>query len=353
MVRAGRLSSGACQDPGYPVSVNAPVRTDLLEADQAGIRRAADIIRAGGLVAFPTETVYGLGANALSAPAVLRIFEAKDRPRGNPLIVHLAEAAQLATVAAEVTSRAADIAARFWPGPLTLVLPRAAAVPLVTTGGLDTVAVRVPDHAVARALIEAAGVPIAAPSANRSGRPSPTRAAHVRDDLDGRIEMILDGGPTPVGIESTVLDMTGESPLLLRPGGIPLEALRQALGPVRLVAGEDHEAAGRSPGLRYRHYAPRAEVVLVDPGSGETAVQPWLEAGRPVALVAQRRIALERARLTVRVMPTDLEAYARDLFALLRELDSVGVEVIVVETVPETGLGRTIMDRLRRAAATS
>src|SRR5712691_9399033 len=335
---------------GYPVSVNAPVRTELLVADEAGIRRAADVIRAHGLVAFPTETVYGLGANALSEPAVLRIFEAKDRPRGNPLIVHLAEAAQVATA---VTSRAADLAARFWPGPLTLVLPRAAAVPLVTTGGLDTVAVRVPDHAVARALIEAAGVPIAAPSANRSGRPSPTRAAHVRDDLDGRIEMILDGGPTPVGIESTVLDMTGESPLLLRPGGISLEALRQALGPVRLVAGEDHEAAGRSPGLRYRHYAPRAEVVLVDPGSGETAVQPWLEAGRPVALVTQRRIALERAGLTVRLMPTDLEAYARDLFALLRELDSVGVEVIVVEAVPETGLGRTIMDRLRRAAATS
>ena len=338
---------------GYPVSVNAPVRTELLQADEAGIRRAADVIRAHGLVAFPTETVYGLGANALSEPAVLRIFEAKDRPRGNPLIVHLAEAAQLATVAADVSTRARDVAARFWPGPLTLVLPRAAAVPLVTTGGLDTVAVRVPDHPVARALIEAAGVPIAAPSANRSGRPSPTRAGHVRDDLDGRIELILDGGPTPVGVESTVLDMTGESPLLLRPGGVPLEALREALGPLRVVAGADHEAAGRSPGLRYRHYAPRAEVVLVDPGAGETAVQPWLAAGRPVALVSQRLIALERPRLTVRVMPVDLDAYARDLFALLRELDTAGVEIIVVEAVPERGLGRTIMDRLRRAAAPS
>ena len=338
---------------GYPVSVNAPVRTELLEADEAGIRRAAEVIRAHGLVAFPTETVYGLGANALSEPAVLRIFEAKDRPRGNPLIVHLAETAQLAAVAADVSTRARDVAAQFWPGPLTLVLPRAAAVPLVTTGGLDTVAVRVPDHPVARALIAAAGVPIAAPSANRSGRPSPTRAGHVRDDLDGRIELILDGGPTPVGVESTVLDMTGESPLLLRPGGVPLEALREALGPVRVVAGTDHEAAGRSPGLRYRHYAPRAEVVLVDPGAGETAVQPWLDAGRPVALVSQRLIALERPRLTVRVMPADLDAYARDLFALLRELDTAGVEIIVVEAVPERGLGRTIMDRLRRAAAAS
>src|SRR6266702_2187873 len=325
---------------GYPVSVNAPVRTELLQADEAGIRRAADVIRAHGLVAFPTETVYGLGANALSEPAVLRIFEAKDRPRGNPLIVHLAEAAQLATVAADVSTRARDVAARFWPGPLTLVLPRATAVPLITTGGLDTVAVRVPDHPVARALIEAAGVPIAAPSANRSGRPSPTRAGHVRDDLDGRVESI-------------VLDMTGESPLLLRPGGVPLEALREALGPVRVVAGADHEAAGRSPGLRYRRYAPRAEVVLVAPGAGETAVQPWLAAGRPVALVSQRLIALERPRLTVRVMPVDLDAYARDLFALLRELDTAGVEIIVVEAVPERGLGRTIMDRLRRAAASS
>src|SRR5216683_2032623 len=325
---------------GYPVSVNAPVRTELLEADEAGIRRAADVIRAHGHVAFPTETVYGLGANALSERAVLRIFKAKDRPRGNPLIVHLAEAAQLAAVAAHVSTRAREIAAQFWPGPLTLVLPRAAAVPLVTTGGLDTVAVRVPDHPVARALIEAAGVPIAAPSANRSGRPSPTRAGHVRDDLDGRVEL-------------TVLDMTGEFPLLLRPGGVPLEALREALGPVRVVAGADHEAAGRSPGLRYRHYAPRAEVILVDPGAGEAAVQPWLEAGRPVALVSQRPIALERPRLTVRVMPVDLEAYARDLFALLRELDTAGVEIIVVEAVPERGLGRTIMDRLRRAAAAS
>src|SRR5262249_6860445 len=234
-----------------------------------------------------------------------------------------------------VTSRVHEIAARFWPGPLTLVLPRAPVVPLVTTGGLDTVAVRVPDHPVARALIEASGVPIAAPSANRSGRPSPTLARHVRDDLDRRIELILDGGPTPVGVESTVLDMTDDSPLLLRPGGVPLESLREALGPVRVVAGADHEAAGRSPGLRHRHYAPRAQVILVDPGAGETAVEPWLEAGRQVALVSQRRIALERPRLTLRVMPVDLEAYARDLFALLRELDASGVETIVVEAVSE------------------
>ncbi len=209
------------------------MRTEYLRADAEAVRRAAEVIRAGGLVAFPTETVYGLGADALSAAAVTRIFEAKERPRGNPLIVHLAGLDALGEVVAQVPARVQDIARRFWPGPLTLVLPRARAVPLVTTGGLETVAVRVPDHPVARALIAAASRPIAAPSANRSGRPSPTCAEHVREDLDGRIELILDGGPTPVGVESTVLDMTSEPPTLLRPGGVTLEQLESCLGEIR------------------------------------------------------------------------------------------------------------------------
>jgi L-threonylcarbamoyladenylate synthase len=187
-----------------------------------------------------------------------------------------------------VRARIASLAERFWPGPLTLVLPRENNVPLITTGGLDTVAVRVPSHPVARALIEASDRPIAAPSANRSGRPSPTRAEHVREDLDGRIELILDGGPTPVGVESTVLDMTTEPPMLLRPGGVTLEQLRDCLGEVAVLKGDGEAAAGRSPGLRYRHYAPRAQVILVDRGTGESAVAPWLEAGRPVALMAAR-----------------------------------------------------------------
>ena len=302
------------------------MRTVFLEADDAGVRRGAEVIRAGGLVAFPTETVYGLGADAQSGLAVARIFEAKERPRGNPLIVHLASAAALESVAARVPRRARDVAARFWPGPLTLVLPRAGAVPLITTGGLETVAARVPSHPVARALIEASGRPIAAPSANRSGRPSPTRAEHVRDDLDGRIELILDGGPTPVGVESTVLEVD--------------------------VFGSDHEeAAGRSPGLRYRHYAPRAQVLIVEAGTGERVVVPWLEAGRPVALMTQRPVFLERPGLQVKIMPGDLVAYARELFAALRELDSTGVEGIFVEAVTEEGMGLTIMDRLRRAAS--
>lgn len=326
------------------------MRTLFLKADDLGVRRGAEVLRAGGLVAFPTETVYGLGADALSGSAVARIFEAKERPRGNPLIVHLADVAALESVAARVPSRARDAAARFWPGPLTLVLPRASAVPLITTGGLDTVAARVPSHPVARALIEASDRPIAAPSANRSGRPSPTRAEHVRADLDGRIEMILDGGPTPVGVESTVLDMTTEPPMLLRPGGVTLELLRDCLGEVAVLKGDDEEAAGRSPGLRYRHYAPRAQVIIVERGTGEAAVAPWLVAGRPVALMAQRPVSLDRPGLLVRTMPGDLEAYARDLFAVFRELDAAGVEGIFVEAVSEDGMGRTIMDRLRRAA---
>jgi L-threonylcarbamoyladenylate synthase len=328
-----------------------PMRTLFLKADEAAIRRGAEVIRSGGLVAFPTETVYGLGADALSGSAVGRIFEAKERPRGNPLIVHLASAAALESVASRVPPQARAAAARFWPGPLTLVLPRANAVPLVTTGGLETVAARVPSHPVALALIEASGRPIAAPSANRSGRPSPTRAEHVREDLDGRIEMILDGGPTPVGVESTVLDMTTEPPMLLRPGGVTLEQLRECLGEVSVLTGDGEGAAGRSPGLRYRHYAPRAQVILIDPGTGESAVAPWLEAGRPVALMVRRPVALARPGLMVKTMPEDLEAYARDLFSAIRDLDSAGVEGIFVEAVPPAGLGVTIMDRLRRAAS--
>jgi L-threonylcarbamoyladenylate synthase len=326
------------------------MRTQVLEATPEALTHAAEVIRAGGLVAFPTETVYGVGADALSAAAVARIFEAKERPRGNPLIVHVADATALDEVAVRVTDRAREVVASFWPGPLTLVLDRAAAVPLITTGGLDTVAVRVPAHPVAQGLIRAAGRPLAAPSANRSGRPSPTRAPHVLEDLGGRIELILDGGSTSVGLESTVLDMTTEPPTLLRPGGVTLEQLEAHLGRVRLATGDD-EAAGRSPGLRFRHYAPRAKVVLIEAGAGEEAVASWLDGGKSVALMAQRSVGLDRPGLRVRLMPVDLEAYGRDLFEALRELDATGVEAIFVEGIAEVGLGRAIMDRLRRAAS--
>ncbi len=336
------------------------MRTEILPATEEHIARAATVIRAGGLVAFPTETVYGLGADALNEDAVRRIFLAKERPADDPLIVHIAYAQQLAQLARQIPQRAWDLTEKFWPGPLTLVLPKTDRVPAVTTGGLDTVAVRMPSHPVAKRLIELSGVPIAAPSANRFGRPSPTTAQHVWEDLAGRIELILDGGPTPIGVESTVLDLTQDPPMVLRPGGITLEELRAVLGDVRILSSSASEEAKRSPGTRYRHYAPRARVLLVEQGMVE-AVLEGLSGKRVGVLVWGPHPSLPSPvrkggrgaggeGLIVIQMPQSLRAYARRLFAVLRELDAQGVEVIVVEKLEERGLGRAIMDRLRRAS---
>jgi L-threonylcarbamoyladenylate synthase len=346
-----------------------PVRTEILPATEEHIARAATVIRAGGLVAFPTETVYGLGADALNEDAVRRIFLAKERPADDPLIVHIAYTQQLAQLARQIPQRAWDLTEKFWPGPLTLVLPKTERVPTVTTGGLDTVAVRMPRHPVAKRLIELSGVPLAAPSANRFGRPSPTTAQHVWEDLAGRIELILDGGPTPIGVESTVLDLTQDPPMVLRPGGVTLEELRAVLGYVQMLDAAHREAAKRSPGTRYRHYAPRARVLLVEQGMVE-AVLEGLSGKRVGVLVHGTRLRLDRTsspangrrRRTVQTksgggeviviqMPQSLKAYARRLFAALRELDAQGVDVIVVEKLEERGLGRAIMDRLRRASS--
>jgi L-threonylcarbamoyladenylate synthase len=311
--------------------------------DPAAIARAAALLRAGELVAFPTETVYGLGADALDPAAVAKIFAAKRRPADNPLIVHVADAAAARAVTAAWPAAAATAAAALWPGPLTLVLPRAPTVPDATTAGQATVGVRVPDHPVALALLRACGRPLAAPSANRSGRPSPTLAAHVAADLGDEVALILDGGAPRVGLESTVLDLSGARPLLLRRGGVTLETLRALLGAVDGLEGHDLEAMSRSPGLRHRHYAPRARVELVPEGAGEAAARPRTP-GERVALVVRRPLA------GAAVLPADLEGFARGLFATLRALDADGVDRIVVEAVPETGLGAAIMDRLRRAA---
>ncbi len=330
------------------------MRTEILRADDASIARAAQIIRSGGLVAFPTETVYGLGADALNADAVRKIFIAKDRPFDDPLIVHIAHVQQLALLARPIPERVWDLTERFWPGPLTLVLPKTDRVPEITTGGLDTVAVRAPAHPVARKLIEMSGCPIAAPSANRFGRPSPTTAQHVLEDLDGRIELILDDGPTPIGVESTVLDLTEDPPMVLRPGGVTLEALQEILGEVRLLSSSAREAAKRSPGTRYRHYAPRAQLLLAESGELEQIVRGLLKAGKQVGvMVRQSRLQCSPAPLVLSViqMPLDLSEYAQRLFAALRELDAHGVDVIVVEKIEERGLGRAIMDRLRKASS--
>lgn len=317
------------------------------------IERAVAVLRRGGLVAFPTETVYGLGADALNPQAVRRIFAVKGRPADNPLIIHVAGAGQLRDVAREVPESAWVLAERFWPGPLTLVLPRHERVPLETTGGLETVAVRMPDSAIALALIRALGHPIAAPSANLSGRPSPTAAEHVLEDLQGRIELILDGGPTRIGVESTVLDLTTSPPTILRPGGVSPEQLRPLLGEVRL--GGEAAAARRSPGTRYRHYRPRAEVVLIERWE-EAKHRPLLErlgarAYRIGYVGRDRGISFGKATVHLVELPPDPQEYARRLFAIFRELDQQGVEVIVVEGVEEEGLGIAVMDRLRRAAS--
>jgi len=341
----------------------SPMPARVLKVDpaapaDAAIREAASILMAGGLVAFPTETVYGLGADALDARAVARIFAAKGRPADNPIIVHLADAAMLADVVTSVPERARVLIARCWPGPLTLVLPASRAVPEVTRGRLPTVAVRVPAHRVAIGLIRAAGRPIAAPSANRSGRPSPTTAQHVLADLGDAIDLVLDAGPTPLGVESTVLDLTRRVPAVLRPGGVPLETLQEILGKVSIAARRG-AAIRRSPGTRYRHYAPRAEVLLVE-GPRErmaaevtAAVRGLWGQGLRVGVMATAETAFavpSGAVLRIMGRRDDPATIAARLFAQMRELDDAGLDAIVVEGIDERGVGRAVMDRLRRAA---
>ena len=332
--------------------------------DPAAIAEAARVLRGGGLVAFPTETVYGLGANAFSADAVAGIFRAKGRPAHNPLIVHLADPAALDTVAQDAPAAARRLAAQFWPGPLTLVLRRAAAVAPNVSGGRETVAVRVPAHPVALALIAAAGVPVAAPSANRFTRPSATSATHVLADLDGRIDLVLDAGPTPIGVESTVLDLTTQPPALLRPGGVTLEALRAALGEVTeaaaLLPPDQAAAQPAAPGMLSKHYAPEAALLLFD--GPFDAVTAALRAEALAQAGAGRRVGLlvpEEDRplfdgLPARVVTpgprADLAQTAHGLFAALRALDAAGVDVILARQFPPEGLGRALADRLLRAA---
>ena len=323
-----------------------------LTASDDDLACAAAILRDGGLVAIPTETVYGLAVRADDADAIARLYVAKDRPADNPLIVHVADADAILSVAREVTPLARDLLTRFAPGPLTVVLPARDDVPAAVTAGLDTVAVRIPDHPIALALLRLAGVPLAAPSANRSTRPSPTRVEHVLADLDGRIDAVVDGGPTRVGLESTVIDARGAVPVVLRAGGITHEMLG-ATG-----AEEAPTSAHRSPGTRHRHYAPALPVHLADPGTGPGVARALAaDLGRRVALIAVHAPgALEPLTVPgvdVLAVPDDVAALGAELFALLRAAESRGVAAVVVETVAEEGIGRAVMDRLRRAAEAS
>jgi L-threonylcarbamoyladenylate synthase len=312
----------------------------IVPADAAAIARAAELLRDGWLVAFPTETVYGLGGDAGSDTAVAAIFAAKGRPRFNPLIVHVPGLAE-AEALVRFDPRARAVASRFWPGPLTLVLSRreTSGVSLLASAGLDTVAVRAPAHPVAQALLRAAGRPIAAPSANRSGRVSPTTAAHVAAEFGEAVAVILDAGPTPVGVESTVLDLTGPVPMLLRPGGVTLKQLREALGRVELASGSDDTP--RSPGRLPRHYSPdlplRLNVREARPREALLGFGPGEEPpGFSVVLWLSRR--------------GDLAEAAANLFAMLRQLDREEFTGIAVMPIPDEGLGLAINDRLRRAA---
>ncbi|MFD2766268.1 L-threonylcarbamoyladenylate synthase [Micromonospora eburnea] len=310
----------------------------------SGIAEAAAVLRTGGLVAFPTETVYGLGANALDARAAARIFEAKARPSFDPLITHLADAADLPGLVGAVPPAVAALVDRFWPGPLTLIVDRPAAIPPIVTSGLPTMAVRVPDEPSARALIAAAGVPVAAPSANRFGQLSPTRAEHVVAGLGDAVEVVLDGGPTRCGIESTIVDARGERPVVLRLGALPVEALVEAVGPVDVRPGSSGQPV--APGTLAAHYAPRTPLRL---GAAEPAPG---DGGRRGFLAFRERPAGAWAAVEVLSPEGDLTAAAARLFDALHRLDAAGVTEIVVEPVPEVGVGRAINDRLRRAAAT-
>lgn len=326
------------------------MKTALLKASSRTIAQAAAILRDGDLVAFPTETVYGLGADAFNPQAVAKIFKAKGRPSDNPLIVHIASKKDLMLVVRSVPPFARLLIDRFWPGPLTLVLPKTGLVPKMATGGLDTVAVRMPDHPAALALIRAAKTPIAAPSANRSGRPSPTSARHVQLDLEGRIDAILDGGPSRGGVESTVLDVTGKIPIILRPGQITPEQVEQVVGPVIVHSDHAHNPRlVRSPGMKYRHYAPRAKLILVEgnPKRVQGHIDRYRHQKKKVGVLAfHHRYRADNAHYYGR----NLRAIARDLFAILREFDGKKMDVIFCETLPKKGLGLAIMDRLGRAA---
>lgn len=332
----------------------ATVRTDPNEPGPQLLAHAASILRRGGLVAFPTETVYGLGANALDAAAVGRIFAAKGRPSFNPLIVHVASAQAARELATHWPEHAQALAEAFWPGPLTLVLPKRALVPDVVTAGLASVALRVPAHPVARALLEAAGIPVAAPSANRYTELSPTTAAHVERALGDRVELILDGGPTRVGIESTVVDLTGEVPVLLRPGTLSPAALRAVVGTIEVPrdpAPADPTAPRPSPGLVGRHYAPRARVQLFD-GSDRAGAGALAErAAATGAVVGALLLSPLPAPLDHAVlMPGEAGAYAHALYAALHELDDAGCTLVLVERVPEDEAWAGVRDRLERSA---
>ncbi len=325
------------------------------------IDAAGQIMRQGGLVAFPTETVYGLGANALDEEAAGKTYAAKGRPSDNPLIVHIADLKDLYPITKEVPKKAVALAEKFWPGPLTMIFEKSEIVPHGTTGGLETVAVRMPDDAAGLALIKAAGGYVSGPSANTSGRPSPTTARHVLDDLDGKIDMILDGGPVPIGVESTIVDMTVEPPMILRPGAVTKEMLEETVGEMavdRTILAADSKTPPKAPGMKYRHYAPRAKMTVVEGPLEKVADKICQLAaaremeGRRTGIIATRETMDRYGGRNVKCIGTreDESTVAANLYAILRDFDDDGTEFIYSEAFASDGIGSAVMNRLLKAA---
>ena len=346
------------------------MKTELIKIDGSDtkkesetLKRAGELIRAGELVAFPTETVYGLGADALNADAAAKIYAAKGRPSDNPLIVHIVDFEQVEEIAEGVTDRVKKLMHAFWPGPMTMILPKKDIVPDGTTGGLSTVAIRMPSHPVARAFIRESGRMIAAPSANTSGRPSPSLAQHVYDDLHGKIPMILDGGPVDIGIESTIIDMTGEVPMILRPGYISKHMLEEVLGEVKVdPVVSSHKmlknVVAKAPGMKYKHYAPKGQLILVEGEEKKVAakinemVQEKIREGYLVGVITTKEsqddyvIGFRRC-IGSREDPVTISA---NLYKILREFDEYGAEYMYSESFFSDGLGNAIMNRMLKAA---
>ena len=345
--------------------MNKRVKTQVLrisskKPDDVIIERASSLIRSGEIVAFPTETVYGLGANALDPLAISKIYQIKGRPSDNPLIVHIGDLNMLSGLVSTISPREMRMIKKFWPGPITLIFKKSKSVPKITTGGLGTVAVRMPRNKIALALIKRSGLPIAAPSANLSGKPSPTNASHVKEDLDGKVKLILDGGRTEIGIESTVIDMTPRIPVILRPGGISKERIEDEIGEVRfhdtlLGIRSKSKKINKSPGMKYRHYSPNARVVIVE-GSKTRAEEKIIELtkklkddGKRVSIMTANRSLKPNAN-SVQFLGNNLDTIARNLFANLRKADKDHIDVIVVQGINYNNTGFAIMNRLKKAA---
>ena len=337
------------------------IKIDEENIDEALISQAGKIIKNGGLVAFPTETVYGLGGDALNRESSKKIYAAKGRPSDNPLIVHIADIKDMDAIVLKVTENALKLAERFWPGPLTMILKKSDLVPLETTGGLDSVAIRMPVHKTAAAFIKAAGGYVAAPSANISGKPSPTSAKYVIQDMDGRIDMIIDGGDSGIGLESTIVDLTGDIPVLLRPGYITVEQLREVLGNVdvdKTILDGDCKERPKAPGMKYRHYAPKGELTIVE-GQALAVVEKINELtheaerkNKKVCVIATDENADSYEAGVIKSIGSrnDEDIIAHRLYTILRECDDENVDVIYSESFDSAGIGQAIMNRLLKAA---